>query len=470
VAFKAHWSLLHGVDKASVTGTATATASLAADANGSASCTLKKTPLLAHPWTLEPIDVQVGPIPVVIVPQVQVYISGHGEITADVSSSVGASVSASVGLNYEHGRVSPTHSFTHSFNFAPPHVTSSAHIGAAISPTLDLLFYGAGGPEITLSAGLSFDADPNADPWWTLTAPVDLSGKLRVPGLGLESGSITAYHHVFEVAHATSQPNNGGDGLGPVPPSADQTGPLTVDSPARQIASYSRTDDLACTLTTYEDGSEEFYANGTSNDACGTFLAVDGQLYGPATIPAGDNLGGYAQWTPIGQSDSGDGSPGNPYTAVTTVAAGGTGIQLTQTDRWLDSGAVLGTTYSLTSRDGDTRNVVLYRAADCYVGDDDHGTGTYDPANESVGCIHDNGDGTAVNQALVPISVGAHSQEGYYNDIWSAVATQSDLSSGAVTDDPYYDNGEATSWTLSLNGASPVTAESRFDFHTIAFP
>jgi hypothetical protein len=468
VSFKAHWSLFHGVDKASFTGTATATASLSADAHGSASCTLKKTPLLAHPWTLSPIDVQVGPVPVVIVPQVQLYISGKGEITADVSSSLGASVTASAGLSYDHGRIDAIHEFKHSFNFAAPHVTSSAHIGADLSPTLDLLFYGVAGPQVTLSAGLAFDADPSADPWWTLKAPVDLGAKLRIPALDINSGTWTVYHHDFVLAQATTGPDGNGGQLGPAPPSAAQVGPLTVDSPARQIADYSRTDDLSCTLTTVEDGAHEFYTDGSSNDACGTFLAVGGQLYGPTTIPAGNNLGGYAQWTPVSQSDSGDGSPGNPYTAVTTVTAGDTGIQLTQTDRWLASGAVLETTYSLTSRDGDTQQVVLYRAADCYVGDSDNGTGTYDEAGQSVGCLHDNGDGTAIDQALVPIVGSAQSAEGVYNDIWAAVGSQAPLTGGAVTD-PDYDNGEATSWALMLNGTNPITAESRFDFHTVPF-
>jgi hypothetical protein len=474
VAFSAHWSLFHGVDKASFTGTATASASLSASAGGSASCTLKKTPLLAHPWTLDPIDIQVGLVPVVIIPEVQVYISGDGKVTATVSTGVDASVSASAGLNYDRGHISPTSSLTQSFNYTPPTVSSATHVGGQIAPTLDLLFYGVGGPEVTFSAGLNFDADPSSTPWWTLTAPIDLGAKLSVPLLDINSGTFHIYHHDFDVAHATDAGPGGsstsGTGTTGSGAGSGAQGPLTVASPARQIAGYFQSPDLACTLTTQEDTADEFFTrSGSSNDACGTFLAVGGELYGPSDIPAGDNLGSYTPWTPVGQSQSGTGTSADPYTVVTTVSAGDTGVELTETDRWLDGGAVVGSTYGLTANPGDTQSVVLYRAADCYVGDSDNGTGSYDPATQSVGCLHDNGDGTAIDEALVPVSGNAQSAEDDYSTIWSAIASQNPFAGGALTD-PSYDNGEGTSWALTLAGPNPVTAESRFDFHTITYP
>jgi hypothetical protein len=479
VAFSAHWSLLHGVDKASFKGTATASASLSASADGSASCTLKKTPLLAHPWTLDPIDIQVGPVPVVIVPEVQVYVSGDGKVTAKVSTGIDASVSASAGLSYDHGHVGPISSFDQSFNYTPPTASRSAHVGGQITPTLDLLFYGVGGPEVTFTAGLDFDADPSANPWWSLTAPVDLGAKLSVPILGISTGTFHVYHHVFDIAHATdagpggSSTGTGPTGPGPVTgpdPGAPAQGPLTVDSPARHIAGYFEGADLACSLTTQEDVADEFFTHSDSgNDACGTFLAVGGELFGPTDIPAGGALGDYAPWTPVGQAAGGTGTVADPYTVTTTVAAGDTGVRLTQVDRWLDGGAVVDSTYRITANAGDTDSVVLYRAADCYVGDSDYGTGSYDAATASAGCLQDSGDGTAIDEALVPVSSGGQSAEDAYTSIWSGVASQEPFGGGALTD-PSYDNGEGTSWALTLAGTNPVIAESRFDFHTVAYP
>jgi hypothetical protein len=171
----------------------------------------------------------------------------------------------------------------------------------------------------------------------------------------------------------------------------------------------------------------------------------------------------------VDQSQSGDGSAGSPFTLVTTVVAGDTGVQLRETDRWLANGAVVDSAYSLTSADGDTRPVELYHGADCFAGDSDNGTGIYDAGSQSVGCLHDNGDGTAIDEALVPVSSGAQSAEDNFSTIWADIAGQGPLPTGALTD-PDYDNGEATSWGLTLAGTAAVTAESRFDFHTVTYP
>jgi hypothetical protein len=311
LAFKAHWSLFHGVDRASFTGTATAKASLSATAEGTASCTLDKTPLLAHPLVLDPVDVQVGPVPVVIVPEVQVFVSGDGKVTAKVTTGVDASVSASAGLSYDHGRISPISSFDKNFGYTPPTVSSSAHIGGAIAPTLDLLLYGVAGPEVTFSAGLAFDADPSASPWWTLTAPVDLGARLSVPDLGIDTGTRQVYHHVFQIAQAQDAgpgASSGGGGGGPSTQQPPRS--LTVDSPARQIAGYSATGDLACTLSTAEDSSDEFYNGGGSTDACGTFLAIDASCTAPRRSRPEARLAVTPHGPPWTSPSPGTGPPG----------------------------------------------------------------------------------------------------------------------------------------------------------------
>jgi len=459
-SFQAHWSLFHGVDKASFTGTANASAELGASVDASASCTLSKTGLLPRPWTLTPIVVQVGPIPVVLVPQVQVYVSASGKVDAGVKTGVHGSLSATAGLSYESGHVHPIATQNTNFGFEPPTVTGSASLSGRVTPTLDLLLYGVAGPEVSFSAGLELTANLASEPWWTLGAPVDLDASLTVPALGLGTGELNVYHHVFPIAQApprSSQPQ-------PQPQQPLAQSP-TSSAGKRTIAYYDSSEDLGCTLLTFEDTDDEFYTRPESpNDACGTFLAVEGELFGPASIPAGDELGFYEPWTPVEQRFNGEGTAEHPYEQVTVVEAAGTGVQLTETDRWEDGGSSVLSDYAISGAKGDHRAVRLYRAADCYVGNSDFGYGTYDSASQAVGCLRTDPDGSEFQEQLRPLSpAGAGSVEAFFNDIWGDVATQGPLPETCSCGEEL-DDGVATSWELPLHGTTPVTASSQFAF------
>src|SRR5581483_9377656 len=409
--------------------------------------------LLAHPWTLTPIEVQVGPIPVVLVPQVQIYVSASGKVEGAVKTGIHGSVSATAGINYESGRLSPIASQNVNFGYEPPTLTSSASLGGRITPTLDLLLYGIAGPEVSFSAGLELAANPADEPWWNLGAPVDLDASLKVPELGLSTGDLHVYHHVFPIAHAPLRPHE------PPPP------PPPPPPGKRAIGYYNSTEDLVCTLLTLEDFSDEFFTDLESpNDACGTFLALEGQLYGPASIPAGFELGEYEPWTPVQQTFRGEGTTAEPYEQVTVVAAGETGVLLTQTDRWEEGGSSVETEYSLSGETGDHRPVRLYRAADCYVGNSDIGFGTYDTASQAVGCLRTDPNGSEFQEQLSPLSpAGAGSAEAFFGEIWGDVASQGPLPETCRCGEEL-DDGVATSWELALNGRKPVAASSRFAF------
>ena len=279
--------------------------------------------------------------------------------------------------------------------------------------------------------------------------------------------AVAIVAHVKADAAKHSTYNWGGIGAytGKLFPTRPTPPPPPVTIAARHISNYTTTPDLACTLQTQEDTADEFY-NGlgsSSNDACGTFLVVDGILYAPGLVPAGGNLGAPTPWTPVAQQTTGTGTAADPYVGETTVAAGSTGIQLDQTDRWVFGGSTIDSTFTLTSTAGDARAVQLYRAADCYVGNSDVGTGTYDAATNSPGCLRVQSDGTIVDELLLPLTPGATSVEDYYASVWSDVAAQGPLPNSCQCS-ASIDNGFATSWLLDLNGSNPVTAASRFSF------
>ena len=87
--------------------------------------------------------------------------------------------------------------------------------------------------------------------------------------------------------------------------------------------------------------------------ACGTFLVVDGVLYGPSSIPAGGAAAPLTPWTPVSQTPTtGSGTSADPWTIVTIVDAGTTGIRLTQTDTYVEGSESYRTTVSIASSAG----------------------------------------------------------------------------------------------------------------------
>lgn len=455
----AHWggySFSHPLgqlDTAALTASITAAAKLDAKATGTAGCTLERTRIAqTH---LPTVTVVVLGLPVVLVPTIDWNVRAGARATAAIATDLHGSLTASAGVSYQRNVGFRPNGDVHSeLGFDPPTVTASAHADAALEPVVRVLLYGVAGPSLNLSAGLAFDADATKNPWWRLTAPVKVTASLDVPDLKLHSGELSIYDHSFDIAHAA-----GGLPGPPVVPPPPDVPPPPPAAPHRQLLYWFQTDDLQCSLATVEDDHEAFFSVGP-DDACGAFLVVDGELYGPATIPAGDDLGGYTPFTPISRAYDGDGTAASPNTLTTTVAAGDSGVTLTETDTWTDNGDHVDTTFAVAGGPGDTRAVRLYQAADCYVADDDFGTGRRDPATGAVGCVHDYGDGTLLTMTLAPLSGGASSSEKLFSDIWADVAGQGPLDD-ACTCATTLDNGFGLSWPLSLQGTTPVQARSR---------
>lgn len=461
LAITAHWgdfSFSHPLGRvkdASFTASATASARLGAKATASAGCKLDETKVAE--WQLPTIEFTVGPIPVVIVPKASISVSAEAEVQSTVSTEVHGGFTAKAGIGYTRSNgFAPISSFTPQFGYEPPSVSSTAKANATVTPKIDLLVYDVAGPEIALAAGLSFAADMTKDPWWTLTLPIDLTAKLTVPALGLDSGELHVYQHEFELAHA--------DSAAPTtttPTPAEPTPPAPHPSP-RHISYYSLTNDLQCSLASNEDTHEDFFSRDT-DDGCGTFLAVDGTLYGPAVIPAGDQLGDYIPWTPVSQTHAGDGTAADPRTVVTTVAAGDTGVELTQTDVYQDGGTAVDTSFALSGADQDTQTVRLSYGADCYLAENDYGTGAFDAPTTSPTCQHHADDGGVASMSLSPLSAGATGGEGHYADIWADIGAQTDLPNNCSCD-ATHDNGFALSWPVVLSGTTPVIRKQRLAF------
>lgn len=196
---------------ASVTGEAHASASIDAELGAAGSCTLKKTALVTIPGPKAAFSI--GFLPVVLTSEIPVYLDAGATIGAKLSSSIGGGFTAQAGLGWTSGRgFYPIDRFTPSFSFKPPTLTANAELYANLIPTLEVTVDGFAHANLALSAGLALTANTDANPWWTLTAPVELSADLNlgIPGiLDLSSPTLDIYKRTFTLATAPLRPNPG---------------------------------------------------------------------------------------------------------------------------------------------------------------------------------------------------------------------------------------------------------------------
>jgi hypothetical protein len=212
-------------------------------------------------------------------------------------------------------------------------------------------------------------------------------------------------------------------------------------------------------MLTAGDANGEFFGG----HACGTIIAVGGQLYGPSDIPAGGNLtgaGNYNDWNPTGQTTSGSGSPGDPFVITTNASAGGSPITVSQADTYAADGSTVSTTTTLTNASGSPVQVMLYHAFDCYPGDSDTGTGT--SSGGSPSCVSDNVTSNGARTLrLRPGTGGSTYVEEVYADLWSDIATGNPFSDTVRADD--HDTSEGLAWSVTVPANSSVSVQYSTD-------
>ncbi len=214
-------------------------------------------------------------------------------------------------------------------------------------------------------------------------------------------------------------------------------------------------DDLNCAVNHRDDGAVgEFFGD----TACGTFLALNGILYGPAFIPFGGNANPRTAWTPVNQTLSGDGSPQHPRRVTTEVLAGTSGVRVFEEDTYVFGQETYETVVRVENRGTGFADFVLYRAADCYLGNDDYGFGQSQPNGiaTAVRCVAAKTlpDGTRVpgdrQIEWYPLTSSARYYESHYNFVWSWIGSQEEFPDTVLPPDVYTDNGSGLSWHWGL--------------------
>ena len=201
----AAWAPFVGVTSATVSSTISATISVSATVQAGVTCTLASTALRTIP--LPPIDVQIGPVPLILVPTLALVIHGSATSIASVTAGISRGFTATAGLRDSGGQFSPISSATiTSDSDTLPTPTASGSLTAALGPQLAILLYGLAGPEVSIGAALNFSANTSATPWWSLQGCLEAGAGLTVPALGLSYSDPSILSVCKTLAQATTPP------------------------------------------------------------------------------------------------------------------------------------------------------------------------------------------------------------------------------------------------------------------------
>lgn len=216
-------------------------------------------------------------------------------------------------------------------------------------------------------------------------------------------------------------------------------------------------DTLNCQVSHTGDGAFEFYPPSSQLGDCGTFVIIGGTLYGFA--PFGGSAAGAASprtaFTPVSQSAVlGSGTTADPYRIVTVVAAGTTGVTLTETDSYVVGQEVYRTDVQLANAGATDVTVLVYRAGDCFLQSSDFGFGRVGPGG-AIACTADTTATSRIEQ-WVPITGGSHYYETFFFTGWQRIGSKTafpDTCDCATRED----NWAGLSWVVTVPAGLTAT-------------
>ena len=285
------------------------------------------------------------------------------------------------------------------------------------------------------------------------------TGRRRV-GISLVVGLLAVSASLVALTVGASAQKGQDDGVN----AALTTATITSAGPLSNVYLGSQ---LNCQVDHTGDSSHEFFG-GIPTGACATLIAIGGVLYGPAGIDAGGSASPRTTYTEVSQSAvTGSGTSGDPFRVVTVVAAGATGIQLTQTDSYVVGTESYRTDVVVSNTGNASQSFVIYRAGDCFLQGSDVGFGDLLP-DGSVGCRASDDGGLTPGLRIerwIPITGGSSAYEAGYNAVWAAIGTQNPFPNTCLCTQ-YIDNGAGLSW----QGEVAVGASATFSHLTVFSP
>ncbi|MCA9934759.1 MAG: hypothetical protein KC415_12580, partial [Anaerolineales bacterium] len=154
------------------------------------------------------IVVFVGPVPIVFLLEMPVYLRADGDLSIGITTSVGQTANVVAGLQYTDGNWNPVTDLTNDFSFEPPTPTVGINLKGYIDPPLTLLLYGVAGPFASVKPYLELKTDAVAVPWWELHAGLEATVGVEVEVLGHSLGEHTEAVIGYDVLLAQAETDN----------------------------------------------------------------------------------------------------------------------------------------------------------------------------------------------------------------------------------------------------------------------
>lgn len=198
----------------------------------------------------------IGPVPVVLVPKVELYLTAGGEVTAHVDFAASESITAQVGARWtKDNGWKDISGFGIEGNLQPPNFSGSLKPRVGLQSVASFKLYDVAGPEATLEGGVSLDVAYPRNPNWIVSGFMKgtLGFRVKLPILGtLASYSTTVFDISKELGRSSNTP--------PVLTLTNQPHSFNVGTPQNFRA--------LCTTNGPTFGNGEFYSASDAEDGC----------------------------------------------------------------------------------------------------------------------------------------------------------------------------------------------------------
>jgi hypothetical protein len=184
-----------GVESAALTQTLSTSTDLTVSLKASLDQEVKQT---IYKQTLAVITIMVGPVPVVVTPEFEVYVGASGEVTAGVTAGVSLTTETTAGISYDGDDWTPTSTFTYQLTPQAPQLFGSLELKGFAGAGLAFKIYAVAGPEAKIEPFVKLEAATNETPWWTLKAGVDTELGFKVEALDITMLEFAYTFHLFE--------------------------------------------------------------------------------------------------------------------------------------------------------------------------------------------------------------------------------------------------------------------------------
>ncbi len=148
--------------------------------------------------TLSVITIMVGPVPVVVTPEFEVYVGAKGTVEAGVSAGMSLETETTVGVSYEDGDWDATATSTCDLTPEQPQLFGSVTLTGYAGAGLAFKFYAVAGPEAKVQPYVKLDATTGGDPWWKVKAGLDAKVGFKVEVLSTKIVEESFDLHLFE--------------------------------------------------------------------------------------------------------------------------------------------------------------------------------------------------------------------------------------------------------------------------------